>query len=268
MLQAYYDGSGKSKSEATQLLTLAGVAAPEHLWPHFAALWGEVLDRHHLDAWHTAEAMSGKHRRRGFVKPPWRDQWDSGRASAAMAELRALIFRFVSEHWPVNFQMRVCTVNMEDYRAAKEQNPFLRPAEAICVNACVGDLELPGPEVDRIQLYFDSGEDFMKQVEQVWMKDRKKPHIRWANQITLIKMSSAESAAIQAADLLAWEFTQKWRGITEPEGVRVRLWNTSISYYDREAIEKRYTPERERARAERIRRAGRRTPETRRLDEG
>lgn len=264
-LQAYYDGSGKSGG--SRFITLAGIAAPEELWPHFNAQWAEVLARHQLIWWHTSAAMNGSPQRAKFVKPAWRNGWNKAKATAARIELFNVILSFHWEEWKNAFQIRTCTVNMEDYRTARSDNRWLRPPEAICVNTCVGLLKLHRADAP-LRLCFDRNEEFMKQIEQVWTKDRKKPNVRWAHQIKEITPGTSETTVgLQAADLVAWEVNRAW-SITTEVPLLLPLNGIVCRYYNREEIDRVYPSNRERKRKSGMDRAGRKTSETHRLVEG
>jgi hypothetical protein len=264
VIKAYYDGANKSHEPG--YLTLAGLAASESLWPEFEAKWGSVLDRHGLKWWHTTDAMNTHPgARRDFLKSET-DTWDLSMALRAMDDLHAVIGRFWEERWQQGFQLFTCSIDLAAYREALRRNKFLRSAEAICVNKCVGTLKM---DTDKTALlYFDRGEAFMKEVEQVWRRDLKKPKLRWPQRFKCIApLDSRDSRPIQAADLLAWKVNLNCRLATEKGVSFTNLWNRVHAYYGLEEIEERYTAETERKRAEGIRRAGRKTRETGLLEE-
>jgi hypothetical protein len=250
-LIAYYDASGKAGD--SDFITLAGIAAPEGQWSLFNALWYEALKKHRLTWWHTAEAMQGKPNKAEFVEPEYRDSWNEEKAQAAFDDLNRLVFTFLSDHYKDGFQICTSTVNMADYRAAKAANRSLRPAEAICVNTCVGGLALPELGTS-ILLYFDANEEFRKQMEQVWLHGKKKPGAGWPHQVREIKPATARTDyAVQAADLIAWHRNRIWnRHPGEPK--RFSMGGFTWRYFDQLAIEEEYPPEREQ-RTETLRRA-------------
>ena len=262
MLRVYYDGSIDHEGGS---LTLAGLGASDALWPQFEAGWAEALDHHGLKWWHSTDAMSL--RVEAFLQVG-AVGWDHVRATAALQDLSGLITDF----WKAELikdlreqdgpQILTCTVDLEGYRAARQQNPWLRSAEAICVNVCVGGLVIQRPGDVPMALYFDQGERFMKEIEQVWRKDRKKPELVWPRQVRTIRTSDwKQSYALQAADLLAWSTNRQCRlaGEDDPGAAFFRGLNRVHAFYGQAEIEAEYPPERERERLLRQQRSGRQT---------
>jgi hypothetical protein len=262
VLRAYYDGGNKSHERGH--MTLAGLAAPEGVWPDFETEWGRALDAYGLRWWHTTDAMSPRGKRE-FLKPE-KAGWNMARAEEAKASLNAVITRSLQGLWRQGFQILTCTINLDDYRIARDRNWFLRTAEAICVSDCAGHLLLDEDGLGH--LYFDQGERFLKEAQQIWTKDLRKPHVQWTKQIVGISpRDSRRIYPLQAADLLAWESNRAANVATERGAARaVGLWGLTHIYYDLEEIEAHYTIASERERAEGIRRARRRTREARVLE--
>lgn len=262
VLEAYFDGCGQSHD--SDLLTLAGLAAPESVWPRFEAKWQEVLTRNHLLYWHTSDAMSM--RNLDFVEPAWRARWTIQDSIRAKNELLELIFASIRTESINGFQVRSCTVNMADYSAVRSNNKWLRNSEAICVNVVCGGLMLDPSSVS-VHLVFDANERFMHEINQVWVKDKNKPEIRWAQQVdAIIHGKSRKTYALQAADLIAWEDTRNCRRHVLFAHASAAIRSKVFVYYDLAKIEGEYTVEREKKRAEGLARAGRITRETRLLD--
>ena len=257
--KSFFDGANKSYEHG--YLTLAGLAMPDALVLDFENRWRSALDSFGLSFWHTTDAMSfAPGSRRSFLKDP-QAPWTRDLAEGAKSAMSGVTKAFSQEYWRDGFLMLTCCVNLSEYRSALARNPLLRSAEAICVHNCVGRLGLDDPE--RIaRIHFDKDEDFMKEVEQVYSKDRKKDDIDWPKQVEYVKaVDSHEILPVQAADLLAWQFnlgrkTDTLKGATPP------AFGRSHAYYGLVEIEAEYTAQRERARAEAIRRARRRTRET------
>jgi hypothetical protein len=260
-LIAYYDGSGKVDDSA--FVTLAGIAAPEQLWPRFNALWKVALKKHHLLWWHTANAMQSKPKQAQLVEAEYRDAWSEEKAHAAFTDLSGLIYSFVGNEHNNGFQVLSCTVDMAGYRAAKVSNPWLRAVEAICVNTCVGNLALHESGAF-IRLYFDENESFRKYIDQVWLRTKKRQDAHWPRQIRLIETAKdSDVCALQAADLIAWDRNQTWRTIPD-EIPRFSVFGLTWRYYDQKAIEEAYPLDKERGRIKRHRDAGLKTAETQR----
>src|SRR5262245_18518764 len=185
--------------------------------PSFEAGWRTILSAHGLQWWHTTDALAKARRdfrgRRDFLIDP-SAPWDLSAAERAKAELHAFVGDFWEQHWPKGFQLFSCSVDLEAYRRARDEDPLLRSAEAVCVDWCVSTLKL---DHDRAAvLYFDQTEDFMKEAEQVWRKDRNKPHVRWAREVKdILPVNSRKELPVQAADLQAWTVNDTNRRATE-----------------------------------------------------
>jgi hypothetical protein len=257
VIKAYFDGGG-NKPHETRILSLVGLAAPDSLWPMFEEAWGVVLKQHGLRWWHSSDAMSADARIKREFLLRTDALWNPVLANAAFQDLHAVIKRFWHEYSRQAIQWYTCCVDLTAYNEAKQRNPLLRSVDAIAINECLGSLVV---EADAALLYFDRNEGFRKEVEQIWMKDRKKPFVKWARQVKCIEaVNSRETRPVQAADLLAWKAAVQDTPSMTPGIWRLPGW--TLAYYGISEIENAYTPQRERERAERIRANRRRTRET------
>jgi hypothetical protein len=267
VMKSYNDGAGKSH-HVWGHMTLASLSAPDAVWPEFETAWRDTLDIFGLRWWHTTDAMSPDGPR-DFLKPE-KTAWDMDIAERARVALSKLTHDSLGRLYRRGFQIITCTISLPDYWLARDRNWFLRNAEAICVNDCLGYIFLDDDGLGEI--YFDHGEAFMKEVEQVWTKDRTKSGDRWAKQIAHIgKADTHQVCALQAADLLAWELNRAANTAPEVDpaysGAKrvIGLFGRTHTYYDLEEIEKEYPLAKERDRAERIVKARRNTREARLL---
>jgi hypothetical protein len=158
VLKAYYDGSGTTGQGG--MLTLAGIAASEAVWPRFEAAWAEAISPHpgepRIRAWSTADAFALKKSFDG------RCGWTGHLVQRVVRRLWNAIAAFRTER----FWAHSCTVILDDYLRVKAAVPKLPAPEAICVDACVGSL-LPAEEDFPLGLYFDRGEKFLKRIEPI-----------------------------------------------------------------------------------------------------
>lgn len=259
-INLYCDGSKKKR-----LRTLAGVAAPEDLWPRFEEGWKALLDKHHLLYWHTADAMSPHEPYRNFVQPEWRPEWTLQHSQKAKEELENFLLVFLREEADRGFQVRTCIVDLHGYRKVKEGSFYLRPLEAICVNSTCAVYLVP--DHAELQIIFDENEKFLTQIKRVWDDDCRKSKVKWARQVTGITHARSEDVLpIQASDLIAWNDTQ--RSLKNPvfaKAIAV-FQGRAFSYYDRDRVEGEYPPEREKDRIHGQIRAGWKNMYTRRLE--
>ncbi len=194
--QAYYDGSGKADLPA---MTLTGVAAPEELWQRFEPLWVDALDRNTVPDrdFHMTDLMAKP--RRGKLA-----DWDDRRVEALLTDLWNVFGRFRTE----DLAAYSCTVFFDAHKQAKQLIPALRSPEAICVDYCVGSLQLTkqqlASEPKPILLYFDRKEKFMHTVNRVWLQGKKHPTGRPSQVRNIIVADRSYYYPIQAADMLGW----------------------------------------------------------------
>jgi len=192
-LDAYCDGSRLDRDGAPALLTLAGHATDESVWERFGREWQAVLHETGLRSFHMKDAMAN---RGEFSDPAWSD-----------TRLRKLLTDLTKVIQSAGLAGYSCTVNLADYERAKREHPRIRPAEAICVNGCMGALRLPDGLQDpwQVRIRFDANERFMKHTEQVWRKARSHRRARgWPRQTVSIEKITGSPPPIQAADLRAW----------------------------------------------------------------
>lgn len=247
MLRGYYDGGGKSDDPNCRFLTLAGLIASESVWEEFEVEWFKVLSEYDLARFHTTDLM----------RLEKKDGWTHER----VIELILKLWKLLGEFRPSfgvrrsNLLALTCTVLMEDYRRAKNENSSLREAEAICVNFCTSALPEKDLDSDKepleLIMVFDDKEAFQKTITRVWQDFHRHPEAGWPKQIRnilrktreLLVVGSSNAAPLQAADLLAWTMNNKhicpermpWADIM----VAFAL-NHRHKTYDYDAIMKRY----------------------------
>ncbi|OFV99995.1 MAG: hypothetical protein A3H28_14905 [Acidobacteria bacterium RIFCSPLOWO2_02_FULL_61_28] len=186
---AYYDGSGTH--DGSRALILAGFAAPLRIWESFDDGWQKALKRHGQSKLHMREA--------GVL-------FNKGNPEA-VALIKDL-FNVIGSFRQSNFTAYSCSVLLDEYEAAKRVVPTLKAPEAICVDFCVGGLQLTAEDLSEpepISVYFDTGERFLRHLDSAWRRARKvNPAAGWARQIRHVESVKSDVAAIQAADLFAW----------------------------------------------------------------
>jgi hypothetical protein len=164
---AYLDGSGdEHKGDAQEFVSLAAIAAYKEQWERgFHGAWDELIGLNAGKRIHAAELYE-----KGFVAI-------LDRAVSLIAALQRPSFHVLS-----------CVVNLADYRRVMPLCPKLlnppdddrppKPAEAVCVDWCVGHL-LNRVEIDYetqtpvdIGLVFDRNEEFLRWIYRVWTAPR------------------------------------------------------------------------------------------------
>ncbi len=191
--QAYYDGSGKSDLPAT---TLTGVAAPEALWQEFEPLWVKALDRNLVPDrdFHMSDLM-GRH---GKFK-----DWTDCQCEALLTD----VFNVFGHFRCADLTAYSCTVFLDAHAQAMKLIPRLRSPARICVDYCIGSLQLSKEELASeprpILLYFDRNEEFRRTINNVWLKYKKRKN-GWPSQVRDICTADRSDYPIQAADMLGW----------------------------------------------------------------
>jgi hypothetical protein len=185
---AYYDGSGTH--QGSKVLILAGFAAPVNVWASFNEKWRDVLNLHGVTELHMRKTAALFNRG---------DQ-------EAIALVKGL-FNVIGSFRLENFTAYSCAVLLDDYVAAKRLVPTLKAPEAICVNFCVGGLQLTAEDLSErepICIHFDENEPFLKHLDRAWRLARKvNSRAIWARQIRHVVPVCSDEFPIQAADLFA-----------------------------------------------------------------
>jgi hypothetical protein len=179
------------------MIRVSGVAADEHVWGRFEPLWQKALDKNQVPErlFSMSDLMSG---RKNF-----KDGWDN---LSRRYKLLKDLFNVLGGFRHLGLSAYSCTILFDAYEKAKTQIPHLRVPEEICVDYCVGSLQLTPDELTEPQellLYFDRNEGFLRTIDRVWRKGRKQK-IGWPMQVRNIFPVDSSYYPIQAADLLAW----------------------------------------------------------------
>jgi hypothetical protein len=188
----YYDGSVDAER---RVVTLSGVGAIEDVWKQVRERWRAILERHGVIALHMTDLM-------GFSGEFRRDEgWNEGRRIQLFHDLWNVLGAFHDKPlWAYT-----CSVLISDWERAKNEIPLLASPEYICVDFCVGRINLPLESKDEerpFSLYFDRSERFMHKVSRVWLRRRREK--KFFYQIRDITAVDKSRVGIQAADMLAW----------------------------------------------------------------
>ena len=195
-VKAYCDCSGKTENDS-RFLTLASYFASEHSWQQLRPKWIATLKAHNAPYFHAREVMSHQKSFRG---------WDSERVTRLVGEL----FNALGQTDRADFFGTSCTVDLAEYRKAKEGIPTLRMPEAMCLDYCMGMVFRHPRRNDGIELFFDRGVAFHGVMQSLW-QSRGPKRIWWAEKVTRIDpVDMRTSPALQATDLLAWFSNRYW----------------------------------------------------------
>jgi len=219
-------------------MTLGGIAGPASIWCPVERNWIKALGELRIDEWHTVDAIARTGEFAG---------WTEKDISRAFAQL----FNVLSPFRFSGLTAYVCSVRLNDYdRLKDERKGDLKEPEAICVDFCVGGLQLAEVlHLPFIQLFFDEDENFMNKISRVW-QNAKKARRGWAHQIAGITVAnSAYTPAIQIADLVAWIFHRchsttptigNWMHATDLTDTCFIVLETYQRLYDYEALVRKF----------------------------
>ncbi|MFC1871376.1 DUF3800 domain-containing protein [Chloroflexota bacterium] len=225
MIQAYYDGSGKSDDPNARFLTLAGYAGTPNAWQQFEKRWDQILQRWGCHYLHMSEAHSLQQE---FAAAKG---WTKNRVNGLLQDLfNECLSPTGWEKFKGEFYGASCTVNLEDFAKVCVDMPshVLNKPEAICVDhvitialrALPENSGMPFGKEGRVELFFDKGESFMHWIDKKW---RSKPNNKLQCPLQLVSSISAVDArdviGLQAADFLAWHTNRYYtHGLNEESG--------------------------------------------------
>jgi hypothetical protein len=193
-VRAFFDGSWNPASDRKNVLSLAGICAPEASWPAFDHQWGLMLEKHDL-------VEEGLHMAKSFNPAA------SARAHDVIKDVAEAFLALTNGSPPA--KSCVCSIDIDDYNKLKAAEPSLIDKYSMCTevafNGCVGTDSGEERQPNTIFLYFDNNEKFMHKIRRVWEKKKKLLDVGWPRQIAEIwPVSRKDYPAIQAVDVLAW----------------------------------------------------------------
>jgi Protein of unknown function (DUF3800) len=215
--KGYFDGSSDSVSD--KYVTLAGVGSTDDLWNPFEAEWKRILaDRDPQAAYlHMKEAIVLK------------DEFsaDRGWTKEKVTQLIGDLLAYLQTLDKNKFRFFNCAVDVSAHKRVINSGVTLHKIPAICVKYC--------PEesmawyfrefhnfTEHLHFYFDQGESYRHIFEIKWIKRKKSSGRNLLNHWHLVKTVttavSADTPALQVADLCAWASNRNLRAQTEAPG--------------------------------------------------
>lgn len=189
----YLDGSGQHDTSKTW--TLACIVAPRPTWEVLNVQWAELMSRYGLRNFHATDWASLG---RAFSR---RKGWDETKGRQLHVDITCLIAKFRQDR----LHAYTCSILMEDYERAKRDDPELKSPQSICVDFCIGGLQLTAEELAEprpVHVFFDRGEPYMHPIYQAWCRGKRLN--TWREQIRTIEQADSSCPGIQIADLYAW----------------------------------------------------------------
>jgi Protein of unknown function (DUF3800) len=217
-VKGYFDGSCGQRGR----LTLAGYVASPETWQRFAQEWANVITGfappckylHMVEA----HALSGDFR--------VANGWTTSRVNDLLNQLIHSCFLPFSFNEPEDTCLLsvCCTLDLDAWESACQREPGLEQhgQAGVCARfaAEVALRRLPQapgqPEGQRhgtVELVFDQGERFKRQIEMAWQQALSRPVGRRGPLSLVSQISEADmrqTPGLQAADFLAWHIN-RWR---------------------------------------------------------
>ncbi len=222
-LRGYYDGTGcQEAAHRGELIGLAGYSAAPLVWEAFEAEWWRVCqddsERPRCAYFHAKEAKHLK----GEFSPE--NGWTAKAVESLIRDLFNKCFSPFGRH-DVDKEATLigaaCTVDLHAYERVCNRYPHFvsKKPEALCVDHVVGlalNHLVPSPlermalsemakRRQSIALFFDRNESFKHHISRVWER------YPWSKRPMALKLvhsigevDKESSAALQAADFLAW----------------------------------------------------------------
>lgn len=194
VLKAYFDGSATGE----QFLTLACLAATDDVWKRLERGWEDVrINRGSPSSMHMADAM--------FLEGEFKEWAEEKRDYLVDGFLNVLEGVRADPH----LHSFTCTVNIKAHQRWKHVKRHPTPAR-LCARIVFPHVldwyvGLDEPILELVELYFDRNEPFMRHIDADWNSKtiRKRfPAWEWVRMIRPV--ASAETPALQMADMIAW----------------------------------------------------------------
>lgn len=207
-VRMYLDSSGKTNDPRSRYITLTAITAAEEVWDEFVKAWYAVLTESKFELpknsdglpyIHTADLMRS------------RQTGDFSHLSAADREglLRACVS--CAARFKLSYQVSVVPLEPM-FQDKKHQLYKFRSAEWLCLSRTMLYLGLGVP--DKIDMYFDRNEDYMKLLVPAWEKTRHRDRYSWLSRVrTIAPVVMNERPEIQLADIVAWAATRGDRDV-------------------------------------------------------
>ena len=90
----------------------------------------------------------------------------------------------------------VCSIDMDDHKRLKAERPHLIDENSMCVEMAFSSVFVEPAEVEKdkaIFLYFDQNEPFMRKINNVWLRRKKRPG--WPRRLPILSQLPAKNIA-------------------------------------------------------------------------
>ena len=196
MIEAYFDESGSH--EGAPILCIGGYLFERDKCIEFDAAWREMLSDFQLPFFHMAACEAGE---KPFDTTP--------------VELRTAIVKRASK--TINKSMTyglAIAVNESDYNRIMPRHPLIGSAYSFIAKHAFNAVRVWADRVNYygpVSYFFESGHAHQAEADRIMHEHAQAPAValgaRYASHSFLKKQ---DSPALQAADLLAWHFSDNW----------------------------------------------------------
>lgn len=209
-VRVYFDGG--NQHDTLGELTLAAIVGTDIQWRNLEESWTANLRNHHAPFVHTTDAVSLNNE---FSQDKG---WSKNRTRELLRDSVTIINRCLAEPLKHNFDgilPLTTTVNMRDFKRAKQKVPDLGTPEAICVISTLDMCFQHGSrhlDIHRFKLIFDQNEKFYGHIRD--RKDNRKSRATdriWSNVDALTEADMRRVPGLQVADLFAWSVNSKYK---------------------------------------------------------
>lgn len=207
-LKAYFDGATgfitENGKRSPKSLTLTCLAADEQIWSQLEPEWEKVRkERGNPPFLHMADAMS--------LNGDIFGSWDEQRRDYLLDGLYSVLHGFGKNPRMHSF---TCTIDLQAHARWKAIKNHPSPARLCTRYVCPVMFEwyarFPDPILSAMELYFDSGEPFMRHVDADWKNKKMKKEYPALEIIrTIAPVNMKITPPIQMADMICWGFSRQ-----------------------------------------------------------
>jgi hypothetical protein len=206
-MKCYFDGSEGQDVQGDTWITLAGFAGTDKSWDGFERVWARMLlERYPIAPYvHMSQMIHGK--------DPFEcvNGWTKDRVVSLASDAVELLKNRDSVH------AFSCRVNLSARLRIIAEGHLVYEPERLCAEMCNAlSLKWNLAKLERVYIFFDRGERFMKPFKDKWLAERTPPCTIatdptkrvWDLIANIIDDDMELTPGLQAADMMAWGTTR------------------------------------------------------------
>jgi hypothetical protein len=209
-MKCYFDGSEGQDPNDSTWLTLAACAAPDSFWGPFNRKWEQMLRERYpippfIHMWQIASGEDPFCRRGG--------EWTDERIDQLVMDA----VKVLQEQDKSRFRSFVCSIDVTARDRLIAEGLPVYDAVSLCTEMCFGQaynwhISSHHPRLELSYLFFDRGEDYIKELKARWLAERTPPgkistggtRLAWDMISDIQELDMKRHPPIQAADMFAW----------------------------------------------------------------